>query len=79
MQATHLIDLPENISNKNGFTLVELMIVVAIVSILSAIAIPQFDKYRSKSFNAAAATDVKNFKSGLESYYVDSKAYIVNI
>ena len=63
------------IRNRKGFTLIELLIVVAIIGILAAIAIPQFSAYRAKAYNSAATSDLKNSKTGLESYYADNQIY----
>ncbi len=61
--------------NQKGFTLIELMIVIAIIGILAAIAIPQFTKYRAKAFNAAALSDARNLKTDLEAYYAEWEQY----
>jgi prepilin-type N-terminal cleavage/methylation domain-containing protein len=61
-----------------GFTLIELMIVIAIIGILAAIAIPQFSAYRTRSYNSAAEADIRNAATAQEAYYVDNQTYKAN-
>jgi len=61
--------------NEKGFTLIELMIVIAIIGILAAIAIPQFSAYRTRSFNSAATADIRNAATAQEAYFVDNQGY----
>ncbi len=62
-------------SLQRGFTLIELMIVVAIIGILAAIAIPQFAEYRVRAFNSTALADLRNIMTAEEAYFADNQAY----
>ena len=62
--------------NEHGFTLLELLLVVAIIAILGAIAIPQFLSYRQTAFDARAKSDLRNAANGEEVYFVATGDYL---
>lgn len=58
-----------------GFTLIELLIVVVIIGILAAIAIPKFAATKDKAKLASVKTDLRNVMSAEEAYYIDWATY----
>jgi prepilin-type N-terminal cleavage/methylation domain-containing protein len=58
--------------NKKGFTLIELLIVVVIIGILAAIAIPKFTNTKEKAYIAAMKSDLRNLATYEESYAADN-------
>ena len=58
-------------SNSKGFTLIELMIVIAIIGILAAIAIPNFIAYRNKAYCSATESDGQNIAAAIADYFAD--------
>jgi len=61
--------------DRKGFTLIELLIVVVIIGILAAIAIPKFSATREKAYFAAMKSDIKNLASQQEIYYSTNYTY----
>jgi type IV pilus assembly protein PilA len=61
--------------NRKGFTLIELLIVVVIIGILAAIAIPKFAATKDKSKLASVKTDLRNSMTAEETYFSDFASY----
>jgi len=62
-------------SNRKGFTLIELLIVVVIIGILAAIAIPKFAATKDKAYITAMTSDLKNLGTAEEEFFADSHVY----
>jgi len=63
------------VRNTKGFTLIELLIVVVIIGILAAIAIPKFANTKEKAYLAAMKSDLRNLVTAQESYFADYVTY----
>ena len=61
---------------RKGFTLIELLIVVVIIGILAAIAIPKFAETKEKAYITAMKSDLKNLVSSAEAYFADNNTYV---
>jgi type IV pilus assembly protein PilA len=65
--------------NRKGFTLIELLIVVVIIGILAAIAIPKFANTKEKAYIASMKSDLRNLVTAQEAYFADSVKYSTQV
>jgi type IV pilus assembly protein PilA len=66
-------------SNRRGFTLIELLIVVVIIGILAAIAIPKVQNTKGKANAASLRADLRNLVTAEEAYFYDNSAYTTDV
>src|SRR5437773_7680131 len=64
-----------NLRLRTAFTLIELLIVVVIIGILAAIAIPKFQNTKGKAYTASLKTDLRNLATAEEAYFYDNFIY----
>ena len=67
------------LQGRKGFTLIELLIVVVIIGILAAIAIPKFANTKEKAYIASMKSDLRNLSTALETYYADNQVYTTSL
>jgi prepilin-type N-terminal cleavage/methylation domain-containing protein len=67
------------VSTTRGFTLIELLIVVVIIGILAAIAIPKFANTKGKTYIGAMKSDLRNLATSQEAFFYDSAYYTTNL
>jgi len=61
--------------NRRGFTLIELLIVVVVIGILAALAIPRYQTTRGKAYFAGMRSDLRNLTTAEEAFFYDHSAY----
>lgn len=62
-------------STRKGFTLIELLIVVVVIGVLAAIAVPKFQNTKGKAYAASIKSDLKNLSSMQEDYFYYNETY----
>jgi prepilin-type N-terminal cleavage/methylation domain-containing protein len=71
--------MESNRRHRRGFTLIELLIVVVIIGILAAIAIPKFASTKGKANAASLKSDLRNLSSAQEAYFFENSAYTTSV
>ncbi len=65
--------------DRKGFTLIELLIVVVIIGILAAIAIPKFANTKQQAYLATLKSDLRNLVTAEEAYFADNTTYTTSL
>src|SRR5215831_13103959 len=78
-RACYRLEQPGGSMNRKGFTLIELLIVVVIIGILAAIAIPKFANTKEKAYLTAMKSDLRNLVTAEEAFFADSVKYTTTI
>ena len=68
--------MPYLTTTNRGFTLLEILIALTIVSILTAVALPQYNDYKKQAFDTRAMSDLRNVAISEEAYFMQSEKYL---
>src|SRR3954470_21164358 len=74
-----LTTIRKRLNSDEGFTLVELLVVILIIGILAAIAIPSFLNQKGKGEDASAKSSAREAATALETYYTDNASYAADL
>jgi type IV pilus assembly protein PilE len=66
---------PQNVARDHGFTLVELLIVIAIIAVLAASAVPSFVDYIRRGRITEAVAQLSDYRVRMEQYFLDNRRY----
>jgi prepilin-type N-terminal cleavage/methylation domain-containing protein len=66
-------------NSARGFTLIEILVVIGIISILAAIALLQYDSYRKRGYISAIKSDLRNAGTAEEAYFVEHKVFTASL
>jgi len=67
------------VNTRSGFTLIELLIVVVIIGLLAAIAIPKFSNTKEKAYIGSMKSDLRNLATAEEAFFYDSSTYTTSL
>ncbi|MEC9488791.1 MAG: prepilin-type N-terminal cleavage/methylation domain-containing protein [Halanaerobium sp.] len=70
-----MISIHRFLKDRNGFTLIELMIVIVVIGILASIAVPKISDVREKANIAVIKSELHNIQTAMEMFYVDHNQY----
>jgi type IV pilus assembly protein PilA len=77
-QQPHSVGAPRR-ARHDGFTLIEILLVIAIIGLLAAIAIPQFIRYRGQAVDAQLKSDLRNAAVAVEGYFSKKSVYPTSV
>lgn len=76
LSCMHLARQPMRTNSANGFSLIELLVVMGIMSALIAVALPKYSSYRATAFDSRAEMDLRSIAMAEEAYFLENEKYL---